>query len=250
MAAARHVDLTRDRCPQVCAMLQAHEKYYFGFAFTGRKGDEEWIKMDKKITKHDFPKGADHIELYFKIRFYPMDVTQVLQYVTLYQTFLAAHQSMLKEEIKVSSRDSMLLAALCLQATKGDYNPEIHTDDQIDPAAVIPLSTRTAYKMPAVSLPWKPIQPCRVLCRCAKFVYRARARTGGARSWDERGCRKLIVAVWLLMGCRGAGRGAAHLLGEGGHPCLELTKGHPPPPRGPQVHADGPEAPLVRDALC
>lgn len=79
--------------------------------------------MDKKILKHDFPKGSDHIELYFKIRFYPMDVTQVLQYVTLYQVFLAAHQSVIQEDIRVSSRDSMLLAALNLQATKGDYNP-------------------------------------------------------------------------------------------------------------------------------
>ena len=43
--------------------------------------------------KQDVPVKADgHVELLFRIRFYPVDVTQVLQYVTLYQTFLAARQ--------------------------------------------------------------------------------------------------------------------------------------------------------------
>ena len=34
---------------QVCTMLQAYEKYYYGFTFIDRKGEEEWIKMEKKV---------------------------------------------------------------------------------------------------------------------------------------------------------------------------------------------------------
>lgn len=47
--------------------------------------------MEKKVLKQDIPRKDDgHIELAFRVRFYPVDVTQVLQYVTLYQTFLSS----------------------------------------------------------------------------------------------------------------------------------------------------------------
>lgn len=62
---------------QVCIMLSAYEKYYFGLSYTDRKGDQQWIEMDKKVIKHDFKKGTEHLELEFLIRFHPMDVTQV-----------------------------------------------------------------------------------------------------------------------------------------------------------------------------
>jgi hypothetical protein len=51
------------------------------------------LDLTKKFVKQDVPLKPDgHAELCFCIRFYPVDVTQVLQYVTLYQTFLAARQ--------------------------------------------------------------------------------------------------------------------------------------------------------------
>lgn len=51
------------------------------------------MDLTKKFVKQDVPLKPDgHAELCFCIRFYPVDVTQVLQYVTLYQTFLAARQ--------------------------------------------------------------------------------------------------------------------------------------------------------------
>lgn len=30
---------------QVCAMLQAYEKYYFGFMFSDKKGNEDWYVL-------------------------------------------------------------------------------------------------------------------------------------------------------------------------------------------------------------
>lgn len=70
----------------VCTILNAQERYYFGLEYTDHKGDLEWMQLDKKILKHDFPKmKGDHLTIRFRIRYYPMDVTQVLQYVTLYQ---------------------------------------------------------------------------------------------------------------------------------------------------------------------
>lgn len=70
-----------------------------------------------QVMKHDFPKG-EHIELEFMIRFHPIDVTQVMQYVTLYQAFLAARRDVVKENIATTGKDSMLLAALSLQVCR------------------------------------------------------------------------------------------------------------------------------------
>lgn len=56
---------------QICLMLNCHERYYFGIAYKDAKGDEDWIKDDKKILKHDYGKAAlkgTHLELEFKIR--------------------------------------------------------------------------------------------------------------------------------------------------------------------------------------
>lgn len=58
-----------------------------------QQGDESWVDLTKTFNKQDVPRKEEgQIELLFRIRFYPVDVTQVLQYVTLYQTFLAARQ--------------------------------------------------------------------------------------------------------------------------------------------------------------
>lgn len=86
-------------------------------------------------------------------RYYPIDVTEVLQYVTLYQCFLAARRGVVNQELHVSARDSMLLAALSLQATKGDYDPKIYPNNTIDAYAVIPERTRSAYQLPPGQTP-------------------------------------------------------------------------------------------------
>jgi hypothetical protein len=42
----------------VCDTLKAYEKYYFGLRYVDTKGDEDWVKLEKKILKHIFPKVA------------------------------------------------------------------------------------------------------------------------------------------------------------------------------------------------
>lgn len=84
--------------------------------------------MTKKVLKQDVPRKEDgRIELLFRVRFYPVDVTQVLQYATLYQTFLASRQSVLRNELEISNKDAFMLASLWLQATRGDYDEAEHT---------------------------------------------------------------------------------------------------------------------------
>jgi len=147
---AENNTIGQDFLMQVCTLLSAHERYYFGLSFIDRKGDQQWLEMDKKVSKHDFPKkGADHIDLQFEIRFYPMDVTQVMQYVTLYQAFLSARRDVVTEKLTCTGKDAMLLAALSMQALRGDYNPTVHSKTSINPADVIPGRTMREARIPA-----------------------------------------------------------------------------------------------------
>ena len=146
---AENNSMGEDFLNQVCLMLSAYERYYFGLAYVDKKGDEQWLAMDKKVMKHEFKKGQEHIELEFRIRFPPMDVTQVMQYVTLYQAFLAARRAVVTEELSCTGKDAMLLAALSLQALRGDYNPEVHSKATIDPVDIIPARTMREARIPA-----------------------------------------------------------------------------------------------------
>lgn len=127
---------------QICDTLKLYEKYYFGLKYIDSKGDEDWIKPEKKILKHLFPRG-DHLDLEFCVQFYPMDVTQVMQYVTLYQCFLAARQSVLTEELDVSNKDAFLLASLYLQAVYGDFDPAVHTPVLLSKEQLVPERNKT-----------------------------------------------------------------------------------------------------------
>eukprot|EP00053_Salpingoeca_punica_P017075 m.163317 g.163317 ORF g.163317 m.163317 type:complete len:737 (-) comp17110_c2_seq1:638-2848(-) len=126
---------------QICTMLKAFEKYYFGLKYVDNKGDQDWMKLDKKVLKHEF-KSTTPIEIEFCIRFFPVDVTQVLQYVTLYQCFLAAKTSVMRDELDVSNKDAFLLGSLALQALKGDYDPAVHTPASLSSEPLIPARNK------------------------------------------------------------------------------------------------------------
>jgi hypothetical protein len=134
---------------QVCSMLNVHEKYYFGLAFLDHKGDEDWLQKDKKVLKHDWPKKADPLELEFRLLYYPLDVTMVLQYATLYQAFLAAKTDVVRGRLdRLVPKDAVLLAALAFQAQRGDYSPALHPTASLASENFIPNRCMGDFKIP------------------------------------------------------------------------------------------------------
>lgn len=119
-------------------MLGAYEKYYFGLSYKDDKGETTWLKMEKKVLKQEARLTDDHLEMEFRIRFYPVDVTQVLQYVTLYQVFLTTHEAIVTDELDVSNKDAFMLAALYLQAKRGDCTEGADVLDAVSKESLIP----------------------------------------------------------------------------------------------------------------
>eukprot|EP01147_Barroeca_monosierra_P004399 gene4399-6671_t len=132
----------QDILDQVCTMLKISEKYYFGLEYFNSKGELDWINLEKKLLKQDVPRKEDFIELRFCIRFYPVDVTQVLQYVTLYQTFLAARRAVVSNELEVSNKDAFVLASLSMQAILGDYDEAEHSVEVVSKQQLIPEANK------------------------------------------------------------------------------------------------------------
>ncbi|EDQ92385.1 uncharacterized protein MONBRDRAFT_14158 [Monosiga brevicollis MX1] len=129
---------------QICTMLKMFEKYYFGLMYYDQKNEMVWVDLKKKFLKQDIPRpaDADHYELEFRIRFFPVDVTHVLQYVTLYQTFLSSRQSVIKGELEITNKDAFTLASLALQAVLGDYDETKHTPEFMAKEQLIPEANK------------------------------------------------------------------------------------------------------------
>jgi hypothetical protein len=164
-----------------------YEKYYFGLSYLDHKNEEDWLQMDKKVLKHEFQKKVDHLEFEFRLMFYPMDITQVLQYATLYQVsrrglncwwwwlfvwwlfcnkihfllthssipsphtpqaFLATKQDVVQGRLVMSGKDALLLAAMAFQAQRGDCNPAVHTPALLATEPFLPNKSMADFKVP------------------------------------------------------------------------------------------------------
>jgi hypothetical protein len=62
----------------------------------------------------------------------------VLQYVTLYQTFLSSRQAVLSGDLEVTNKDAFVLGSLALQATLGDYDETKHRVADLAKEPLIP----------------------------------------------------------------------------------------------------------------
>lgn len=64
---------------QVAKNIGIQESWFFGLQYTDSKNVECWLKIDKKVLDHDFPKGAmNPLTFKFRARFYPEEVSEEL----------------------------------------------------------------------------------------------------------------------------------------------------------------------------
>lgn len=64
---------------QIVKNIGIQETWFFGLQYTDSKNVECWLKSEKKVLDHDFPKGAmDPLTFKFRARFYPEDISEEL----------------------------------------------------------------------------------------------------------------------------------------------------------------------------
>lgn len=72
----------------VCKTLGVRETWFFGLQYMDSKDISCWLMLDKKILEQDVP-GKNTIQLHFRVKFYPEDVSEeLIQDVTQHLFYL------------------------------------------------------------------------------------------------------------------------------------------------------------------
>nr|XP_033818902.1 tyrosine-protein phosphatase non-receptor type 13 isoform X2 [Geotrypetes seraphini] len=130
---------TKSTCKDVFDMVVAHiglvEHHLFALA-TLKDNEFFFVDPDLKLTKIA-PEGwkeeqkkksrnAVNFNLFFRVKFFVDDVSQIQHSLTCHQYYLQQRKDILEERLHCDDEIALLLASLALQAEYGDYQPEIH----------------------------------------------------------------------------------------------------------------------------
>ena len=116
---------------QVAKMIGLREVWFFGLMYEDRKGDDGWLKLNKKVLSHDLKKEATY-RFRFRVKFYPEDVAdELIMEVTQRLFFLQVMAAIVDDEIFCPPETTILLASLAAQALRGDFNTSQTADRPI-----------------------------------------------------------------------------------------------------------------------
>ncbi|XP_029455078.1 LOW QUALITY PROTEIN: tyrosine-protein phosphatase non-receptor type 13 [Rhinatrema bivittatum] len=142
LLSGQRLELTCDiksTCKDVFDMVVAHiglvEHHLFALA-TLKDNEFFFVDPDLKLTKiapegwKEEPKKksktAISFNLFFRIKFFVDDVSQIQHSLTCHQYYLQQRKDILEERLHCDDETALLLASLALQAEFGDYQPEVH----------------------------------------------------------------------------------------------------------------------------
>ncbi|XP_042865827.1 moesin/ezrin/radixin homolog 1-like [Penaeus japonicus] len=111
---------------QVVRTIGLREIWYFGLQFIDSKGFTSWLVLTKKVLQQVGKKHDNPIQFKFRAKFYPEDVSEVIQESTLRMFYLQVKNAILSDEVYCPPDASVLLASYAVQAKYGDFNPDFH----------------------------------------------------------------------------------------------------------------------------
>ncbi|CAJ1051279.1 LOW QUALITY PROTEIN: FERM domain-containing protein 4B [Xyrichtys novacula] len=132
----------------VASHFSLKEKEYFGLCFVNDTGQNNWLKLDRKVLDHDFSKIGP-LELRFLVRFYIERITFLKDNSTVELFFLNAKSLVFNETIEVESGNVFKLAAFALQEAKGDYTSAETARSDLKLLPVLP--TRALREHPSLN---------------------------------------------------------------------------------------------------
>ncbi|CAG2064120.1 unnamed protein product [Timema podura] len=108
----------------VCQTMGIRDSGYFGLFHDDSNKGNAWLQPNKKILQQIHPKQTHCFMLLLK--FYPEDVSDLSQDVSLHLLFLQVRQLILRGDIYCPAEVCVLLASYDVQAKHGDYVPSTH----------------------------------------------------------------------------------------------------------------------------
>ncbi|KAJ8392974.1 hypothetical protein AAFF_G00068780 [Aldrovandia affinis] len=95
---------------QVVRTVGIQEVWFFGLQYTDTKGIPTWLKVEKKVSSQKVKK-ENPLQFKFRAKFFPEDVSELIQEVTQCLFFLQVKESILGYEVYCPPETAVLLAS-------------------------------------------------------------------------------------------------------------------------------------------
>lgn len=132
---------------QVVRTIGLREIWYFGLQFVDKKGFTTWLVLNKKVLQQVGKKHEDTLQFKFRAKFYPEDVSEIIQETTLRMFYLQVKNAILSDEIYCPPDAAVLLASYAVQAKYGDYVPEYHKAGYLANDRLLPQRVMDQYNL-------------------------------------------------------------------------------------------------------
>ncbi|KAF7265434.1 hypothetical protein GWI33_021093 [Rhynchophorus ferrugineus] len=129
---------------ELCKCLHIQEHWWFGLAYRGTEKEYVWIDKSKKALSRF---QNDLTNLLFIVKFYPENVNELIETVTIEHFFNYIRILIIKDEISCPADIAMLLASWALQAKYGDYSKEKFNQEFFHKQSLLPDFLSNQYKI-------------------------------------------------------------------------------------------------------
>ncbi|CAF0818166.1 unnamed protein product [Rotaria sordida] len=136
---------------QVAKNVGIREIWYFGLRFTDSKNVTCWLRPDKKILSQDVQKEQKNelevVQFVFLVRFFPEDVSELIEEITQRFFYRQVKNSILTDEIYCPPETCVLLASYAMQVKYEDYDENKHKPGMLTKERLLPGRVQDQFRL-------------------------------------------------------------------------------------------------------
>lgn len=132
---------------QVVRTIGLREIWYFGLQFVDKKGFTTWLVLNKKVLQQVGKKHESTLQFKFRAKFYPEDVSEIIQDITLRMFYLQVKNAILSDDVYCPPDAAVLLASYAVQTKYGDYVPEYHKQGYLANDRLLPQRVMDQFNL-------------------------------------------------------------------------------------------------------
>ncbi|XP_072389383.1 FERM domain-containing protein 3-like [Diabrotica undecimpunctata] len=128
-------NIGNDLLDYICEYLHVEQKCYWGLRYVDEYGQKHWLDENKLI--HSQVKNTSLMHFYFRVKIYPPDPFKVSDDEAKYQIFMQLRLDLVSGKLGCKSCDAVMLIALILQYSCGDFDDEVHLGNYVQEKIVM-----------------------------------------------------------------------------------------------------------------
>ncbi|RDD44617.1 FERM domain-containing protein 4B [Trichoplax sp. H2] len=128
--------LARELLDRICAEIHLAEREYFGLIFRNEIGEEVWLQMDNPVMEQIPPQSV--LRMTLSVRHYIDDVSLLHDGTTVIMFYMQVRQLISQGRLECTYDTLCRLAALVLQASRGNFTSEEIAIEQLKRTQFLP----------------------------------------------------------------------------------------------------------------